>query len=87
MGCHVATAGRLHSHRFHGVLVTRSVIYLAFNHRLCLVYFSMQCLVDGPVMYRCNSDKVDRNCAVLISGTEDGMRLSCGKIKSVKYEK
>jgi hypothetical protein len=45
MGCHVATAGRLHAHRFHGVLVTRSAIYLAFKHRLRLVYFfyAMSC--------------------------------------------
>jgi len=86
MGCHLSTAGRLHGHRFHGILVTCSTIYLAFKHRSRLVYFSMQCLVDGPVMYRCNVDKVDRNRAVLIRGTEEGMRLSCRKLKSATYE-
>jgi hypothetical protein len=33
MGCHLAAAGRLHSHRFHGVLETPSTMYLAFEHR------------------------------------------------------
>jgi hypothetical protein len=85
MGCHVATAGRLHGHRSHGVLVTRLAIYLAFKHRLRLVYFTVQRLVDGPVMDRCNADKVGRNCAVLSCGTE-GMRLSYRKIKSATYK-
>jgi hypothetical protein len=34
VGYHVATAGRLHGHRFHCALVTRSAIYLAFKHIL-----------------------------------------------------
>jgi hypothetical protein len=45
MVCHVATVGHLHSHRFHGILVTRSAIYLAFKHRLQYAWSIFLCNV------------------------------------------
>jgi hypothetical protein len=39
MGCHLAAAGRLHGHRFHGILVIRLAIYLAIRHALLYSIF------------------------------------------------